>query len=65
MTLLHEIGFHLGAIFLTMVSFRVYYDGLERLSNLEAGLWAVAVLLTALWRRSPSTRSCWRPPWLR
>ncbi len=45
MALLHEIGFSLGGVLLTLLSFRLYYDGLERLSNLEAGLWAVAMLI--------------------
>lgn len=47
MSLLREIALQLGAIGLVAASFKIYFDGLERLHNLEANLWAVAVLFSS------------------
>jgi hypothetical protein len=41
-----DVALQASALSITVVSFWVYFDGLERLSNLEANLWAVAVLFT-------------------
>lgn len=55
MGVLREIALQASVLLITLGSFWVYYDGLERLPNLEANLWAVVVLFAGgwlLWTRS-------------
>jgi hypothetical protein len=41
---LRDTGLQLVVVLFLATAFWVYYDGLERLDNLEASLWALAVL---------------------
>lgn len=46
MVSLEEIGGLVVFFVLVRLAIWVYFDGLERLNDLEAGLWAVALLLS-------------------
>ncbi|NEU58891.1 hypothetical protein [Halorussus sp. MSC15.2] len=43
-----QVVLQVGVLLIACLSFRVYFDGLERVSNLEANLWAVAVLFAGV-----------------
>ncbi|SFL09938.1 hypothetical protein SAMN04487950_2441 [Halogranum rubrum] len=45
---LRGVGLQLVAVVVLGVSFWVYYDALDRLSNLEAAVWALGVLCLGL-----------------
>jgi len=45
MTALPQIVVNGGSFLITLLSFWVYFDGLEKLSSLESNLWAASVLI--------------------
>ena len=45
MTALPQIAVNGGSFLITLLSFWIYFDGLEKLSSLESNLWAASILI--------------------
>jgi hypothetical protein len=48
MVALPQIVVNGGSFLVTLLSFWVYFDGVEKLSSLESNLWAVSVLILGI-----------------
>ena len=48
MVSLSQIVVNGGSSLVTLLAFWVYFDGVEKLSNLESNLWAVSVLILGI-----------------